>query len=134
MHSQPRLAWLQNERQRGKGTGCHNLASHSGQEQQLQTHRSQARAPTPASAHMDARSSGRKQAVYNQTPSCSLMHGGRAAAAAVPRRIELAEGRWKKKGFCRDFACPAQVSPMWVKKPLKSDYSTAVVWILASAD
>lgn len=85
------LARLQNERQRGKGTGCHNLASHSGQEQQLQTHRNQARAPTPASAHMDARSSGRKQAVYNQTPSCSLMHG-----TAVPRKIELAEGRRKK--------------------------------------
>lgn len=38
MHSSLRLAPVQMERQRGKGTGCHNLASHSGQEPQLQTH------------------------------------------------------------------------------------------------
>lgn len=37
MHSSLRLALLQMERQQGKGTGCHNLSSHSGQEPQLQT-------------------------------------------------------------------------------------------------
>lgn len=53
------------ERQRGKGTGCHNLASHSALESQLQRHthtythtnshkEMQASAPTPASAHMNA--------------------------------------------------------------------------------
>lgn len=59
MHSSLRLAPVQMERQRGKGTGCHNLASHSGQEPQLQTHththwEKQAKAPTPASTHMNA--------------------------------------------------------------------------------
>lgn len=56
MHSSLRLAPLQMERQRGKGTGCHNLASHSGQAPQLQTHThmdKQARAPTPVSTHMN---------------------------------------------------------------------------------
>lgn len=70
MHSSLRLAALQMERQRGKGTGCHNLASHSGQEPQLQTHTlthththedKQARAPTPASTHMNACISRKKQ-------------------------------------------------------------------------
>lgn len=37
MHSSLSLALLQMERQQGKGTGCHNLGSHSGQEPQLQT-------------------------------------------------------------------------------------------------
>lgn len=37
MHSSLRLALLQMEKQQGKGTGCHNLSSHSGQEPQLQT-------------------------------------------------------------------------------------------------
>lgn len=54
-HSSLRLALVQMERQWGKGTGCHNLASLSEQEPQLQTHMDkQARAPTPELTHMHA--------------------------------------------------------------------------------
>lgn len=54
-HSSLRLALVQMEKQWGKGTGCHNLASLSEQEPQLQTHMDkQARAPTPELTHMHA--------------------------------------------------------------------------------
>lgn len=71
------------EAARKKGTGCHNLASHGGQEQQLQTqtHRKQARAPTPAPAHMDAR--GGEKTRRFRTPARRCNHGSRAGGKSV---------------------------------------------------
>lgn len=95
------------EAARKKGTGCHNLASHGGQEQQLQTqtHRKQARAPTPAPAHMDAR--GEKTRRF-RTPARHCNHG---CSRAGGKRVY-----------------PTHSTPVWVCNPTSAE---AVVWIPA---
>lgn len=112
MHSRPRLAGLQTERQRGKGTGCHNLASHSGQEQQLQTQTQKA----GQSAHACISPHGctelrEKTGGLEPNTATASRTGGTAAAAAVRQEVELAEERRKKKVFVETSPVPPSSHP-----------------------
>lgn len=128
MHSRPRLAGLQTERQRGKGTGCHNLASHSGQEQQLQTQTQKAGQSAHACISPHGCTELREKTGGLEPNTAAASRTGGTAAAAGGRAGGGAKG---EEGFCRNVACPAQFSPVWAREPFKSDPWAAVVRILA---
>lgn len=122
MHSRPRLAWLQMERQRGKGTGCHNLASHSGQERQLQTQTRRNQASTHAciSPH---RCSGRKHGCLE--PNAPLRPHARWQSHGWNRAAGGRGGGGAGEG---QQLYPTHFSPTWVSKPTSAK---PAVWIPA---